>query len=29
MKKLTKRWQLFLYAAAGMGINMLNLMVGS
>lgn len=29
MKKLTKRWQLFVYAIAGMGVNMLNLMVGS
>ena len=29
MKKLTKKRQLFLYAASGMGINMLNLMMGS
>lgn len=29
MKKLKKRRQLFLYAASGMGINMLNLMMGS
>ena len=29
MKKLSKRWQYVLYGAAGMGINMLNLMVGS
>ncbi len=29
MKKLTKKWQLFLYAAGGMGVNMLNLMMGS
>ena len=29
MKKLTKKWQMFLYAIGGMGVNMLNLMVGS
>ncbi|MBQ0042997.1 MAG: MFS transporter [Lachnospiraceae bacterium] len=29
MKKLTKKWQLFLYAMSGMGVNMLNLMMGS
>ncbi len=29
MKKINKRWQLFLYAMAGMGVNMLNLMMGS
>ncbi len=29
MKKLTKRWQIVLYAVSGMGINMLNLMMGS
>ena len=29
MRKLTKRWQMFLYAIGGMGVNMLNLMVGS
>lgn len=29
MKKLTKKWQMFLYAAAGMGVNLLNLMMGS
>lgn len=29
MKKLTKKRQLFLYALSGMGINMLNLMMGS
>lgn len=29
MKKLTKKWQLILYAISGMGINMLNLMMGS
>ena len=29
MKKLTKKWQHLLYACAGMGINMLNLMMGS
>lgn len=29
MKKLTKKWQLFVYAISGMGVNMLNLMVGS
>ena len=29
MKKLNKRWQLFLYAASGMGVNMMNLMMGS
>lgn len=29
MRKLTKRSQMFLYALSGMGINMLNLMMGS
>lgn len=29
MKKLTKRWQLFVYAVSAMGVNMLNLMMGS
>ena len=29
MKKITKKWQLILYAAAGMGVNLLNLMMGS
>ncbi len=29
MQKISKRWQLFLYAMAGMGVNMLNLMMGS
>ncbi len=29
MNKITKKWQLFLYAMAGMGVNMLNLMMGS
>ena len=29
MKKLNKRWQLLLYAASGMGVNMMNLMMGS
>ncbi len=29
MNKLSKRWQLVLYAMAGMGVNMLNLMMGS
>lgn len=29
MRKLTKKSQMFLYALSGMGINMLNLMVGS
>jgi len=29
MKKLTKRWQMFLYAASGMGVNMLGLMFNS
>ena len=29
MKKLTKRPQMFLYAISGMGVNMLNLMMGS
>ncbi len=29
MKKLTKKWQLFVYATAGMGVNMLNLMMNS
>ncbi|MBQ6893163.1 MAG: MFS transporter [Clostridia bacterium] len=29
MKKLTKKWQLILYGCSGMGVNMLNLIVGS
>ncbi len=29
MKKLTKKWQVFIYAMAGIGVNMLNLMMGS
>ena len=29
MRKLTKKWQMFLYAVGGMGVNMLNLMVNS
>ncbi|MBE5939512.1 MAG: MFS transporter [Lachnospiraceae bacterium] len=29
MKKLEKRWQIYLYGCAGLGINMLNLIVGS
>ncbi len=29
MRKLTRKWQMFLYAIGGMGVNMLNLMVGS
>ena len=29
MRKLTKKWQMFLYAIGGMGVNMLNLMMGS
>lgn len=29
MKKLTKKWQLFVYALSAIGINMLNLMMGS
>ncbi|MBO4790854.1 MAG: MFS transporter [Clostridia bacterium] len=29
MTKLTKKWQMLLYAASGMGVNMLNLMIGS
>ena len=29
MRKLTKKWQMFLYAIGGMGVNMLNLMVNS
>ncbi len=29
MRKLTKRWQLFVYAVSAMGVNMLNLMMGS
>ena len=29
MKKLTHKWQLYLYAVSGMGVNMLNLMMGS
>ena len=29
MRKLNKKWQMFLYALGGMGVNMLNLMMGS
>ena len=29
MKKLTKKWQILLYATSGLGINMLNLMMNS
>lgn len=29
MKKLDKKWKLFVYAASGLGVNMLNLMMGS
>lgn len=29
MKKLTKKWQILLYGCAGIGINMLNILVGS
>lgn len=29
MKKMHKKWQLLLYAASGMGVNLLNLMMGS
>ncbi len=29
MRKLTKKWQMFLYAIGGMGVNLLNLMVSS
>ena len=29
MKKLTKRWQIILYGCSGIGINMLNIIVGS
>lgn len=29
MKKLEKRWQVYLYGCAGLGVNMLNLIVGS
>lgn len=29
MKKLTKKWQLFLYAASGLGVNMISLMMNS
>lgn len=29
MNKIHRKWQLMLYAAAGMGVNMLNLMMGS
>ena len=29
MKLLTKKWQIFLYAMSGLGVNMLNLIVGS
>lgn len=29
MKKITKKWQLILYACSGIGVNMLNMIVGS
>ncbi|MBR5601604.1 MAG: MFS transporter [Clostridia bacterium] len=29
MKKLTKRWQIILYGCSGIGVNMLNIIVGS
>ena len=29
MKKLTKRWQMILYGCAGLGINMLNIIIGT
>lgn len=29
MKKLTRKWQMFIYGCAGMGVNMLNLLMGS
>ena len=29
MNKIHRKWQLMLYAVAGMGVNMLNLMMGS
>ena len=29
MKKFTKKWQLILYGCSGLGVNMLNLIVGS
>ncbi len=29
MKKLTKKWQIILYGCSGLGVNMLNLIVGS
>ena len=29
MKKLTKKWQLILYGCSGLGVNMLNMIVGS
>ena len=29
MRKINKKWQLLLYAASGMGVNLLNLMMGS
>ena len=29
MKKFTKRWQLLLYGCSGLGVNMLNLIVGT
>ncbi len=29
MKKISKKWQIYLYAMGGMGVNMLNLMMGS
>ena len=29
MRKLTKKWQMLLYAMGGMGVNLLNLMVGT
>ena len=29
MKTLTKKWQIILYGCAGIGVNMLNIIVGS
>ena len=29
MQKLTKKWQLVLYGCSGLGVNMLNMIVGS
>ena len=29
MEKLTKKWQLILYGCAGLGLNMMNMIVGS